>query len=99
MSSAALGLKRSWRRGQRGWPKRFPIAQLPNAPLLVAFAAWLVAAVTNGSVHAYARAAFYTALAAWAWNEMAGGSNWFRRGLGVAGLMYVVIKVGSGLGA
>jgi hypothetical protein len=29
-------------------------AQLPNAPLLTAFAAWLVATATHGSVHAYA---------------------------------------------
>jgi hypothetical protein len=92
-------LRDLWRRGQRGWPKNFPIAQLPNAPLLAAFAAWLVAAATDGSVHAYARAAFYAALAAWAWREMAGGANWVRRALGVAGLVYVVIKVGSALGA
>jgi hypothetical protein len=88
-----------WRRGQRGWPESFPIAQLPNAPLLTAFAAWLVAAATDGSVHYYARAAFFTALAAWAWGEMAAGANWVRRALGVAGLVYVVIKVGLALGA
>jgi hypothetical protein len=88
-----------WRRGQRGWPESFPIAQLPNAPLLTAFAAWLVAAATDGSVPYYARAAFFTALAAWAWGEMAAGANWVRRALGVAGLVYVVIKVGLALGA
>jgi hypothetical protein len=92
-------LRDVWRRGQRGWPKSFPIAQFPNAPLLTAFAAWLVGATTHGSVHAYARAAFFTALAVWAWEEMAGGVNWVRRALGVAGLVYVVIKVGSALGA
>jgi hypothetical protein len=92
-------LRDRWRRGQRGWPKSFPVAQLPNAPLLTAFAAWLIAAATDGSVHAYARAAFFTALAAWAWGEMAAGANWVRRALGVAGLVYVVIKVGLALGA
>jgi hypothetical protein len=92
-------LRDRWRRGQRGWPKSFPIAQLPNAQLLTAFAAWLIAAATDGSVHAYARAAFFTALAAWAWGEMAAGANWVRRALGVAGLVYVVIKVGLALGA
>jgi hypothetical protein len=92
-------LRDRWRRGQRGWPKSFPIAQLPNAPLLTAFAAWLVAAATDGSVHAYARAAFFTALAAWAWGETAAGANWVRRALGVAGLVYVVIKFGLALGA
>lgn len=97
--SAPPTLGDRWRSAQRGWPKSFPVAQLPNAPLLTAFAAWLIAAATDGSVHYYARAAFYTALAAWAWEEMAAGANWVRRALGLAGLVYVVIKVGSALGA
>jgi hypothetical protein len=88
-----------WRRGQRGWPASFPIAQFPNAPLLVALGAWLVAALTNGSVHAYARAVFYVGLAAWAWEELAGGVNWVRRALGACGLGYVIVKVGAALGA
>ena len=95
--TAASTLRSGWRRGQHGWPRRFPLVQLPNAPLLAAFAAWIVAAVTHGSVHAYARAAFYAALAAWAWEEVAEGTNWFRRLVGVAGLAYVVGKVGSAL--
>src|SRR5215212_6309616 len=56
-----------WRHGKRGWPAIFPVMQFPNAPLLVALAGLLVAAVTDGSAHAYARAVFYAALAAWAW--------------------------------
>jgi hypothetical protein len=71
---------------------------MPNAPLLVALAALLVAAVTHGSAHAYARAAFYAALAAWAWEELASGTSWARRVLGAAGLAYVVLKVGAALG-
>jgi hypothetical protein len=88
-------LRAHWRRGQRGWPASFPVAQFPNAPLLVALGAWLVAALTNGSVHAYARAAFYAGLAVWAWEELAGGVNWVRRTLGACGLVYVVAKVGA----
>jgi hypothetical protein len=84
---------------KRGWPARYPVAQVPNAPLLAAFAAWLLALVTNGSVHAYARAAFYAALAAWAWGELTEGANIVRRLIGVAGLVYVVVKVGQALGA
>lgn len=97
--SPASTLKKSWLRGQRGWPERFPIVQFPNAPLLAALLASLLAAATTGSVHAYARAAYFTALAAWAWEEMADGANWFRRVLGVAGLIYVVAKVGAALAA
>ena len=88
-----------WRRGQRGWPARFPLVQFPNAPLLAALGAWLVAALTDGSAHAYARAAFYAGLTAWAWQELADGVNWVRRLLGAAGLVYVVVKVGAALGA
>lgn len=89
----------AWRRRQRGWPASFPVAQLPNAPLLTAVAAWLIAAASEGSVHDYARAAFYAALAAWAWNETTDGANWVRRALGAAALVYVVVRVGLALGA
>jgi hypothetical protein len=84
--------------GQRGWPASFPVLQLPNAPLLVALVALLVAAVTHDSAHAYARGAFYAALAAWAWEELAGGASWARRAIGAAGLVFVVLKVGAALG-
>jgi hypothetical protein len=87
-------LKDLWRRGQRGWPASFPVAQVPNAPLLFALSAWLIAALATGTTHDYARAAFYAGLAAWAWGEAASGDNWVRRALGVGGLAYVVIAVG-----
>jgi hypothetical protein len=92
-------LTRVWRRGQHGWPRRFQLLQFPNAPLLVAFGAWLLAVLTDGSVHAYARAVFYVGLAVWAWGELASGVNWVRRAIGAAGLVYVVIKVATALGA
>lgn len=88
-----------WRRWQRGWPASYPVAQFPNAPLLVALGGWLAAALTDGSAHAYARATFYTGLAAWAWEELADGTNGLRRAFGVAGLGYVIFKVGHALGA
>jgi hypothetical protein len=92
-------LEDRWRRGQRGWPASFPLAQFPNAPLLVALGGCLLGALTDGSVHAYARATFYAGLAAWAWAELAGGANWVRRALGAGGLVYVVVKVGATLAA
>ena len=92
MSSRAA-LRDLWRRGQRGWPESFPLAQFPNPPLLLALGGWLVAAVTNGTAHSYARGAFYAGLAAWAWEELADGANWVRRALGAGGLVYVVVKL------
>jgi hypothetical protein len=91
-------LKDGWHRAQAGWPRRFPLVQMPNAPLLAALTGWAIAAVSDGSLHAYARAALYAFLAAWAWEELASGVNWFRRALGVAGLVYVTAKVGVALG-
>ena len=88
-----------WRRGQRGWPASFPLAQFPNAPLLLALGGWVVATLTDGSLHFYARAVLYAGLAAWAWLELADGANWVRRALGAGGLVYVVVKVGAALGA
>ena len=87
-----------WRRGQRGWPARFPIVQFPNPPLLVALGGWAVAAASDGSVSDAARAVFLVALGAWAWEELAGGTNWLRRLVGAGGLVYVVAEVASELG-
>jgi hypothetical protein len=79
-----------WRRGQQGWPRRFPIAQFPNPPLLLALAGSGLAAVTGGDTHDVGRAIFTLALAAWAGEEAAFGVNWFRRLLGVAVLAWIV---------
>jgi len=84
-----------WQRGQHGWPARFPLVQFPNPPLIGAFAGWLVAEATDGSVHSYARAVFYAGLAAWAYEELAHGVNWVRRVVGAAGITYVVVKLGA----
>jgi hypothetical protein len=94
-----LTFRARWQRGQRGWPEGFPLVQFPNAPLLVAVGGLLVAALTDGSVHFYARAAFYAGLSAWAWEELADGANWVRRALGAGGLVYVVVRLGAALGA
>ncbi|CAA9465497.1 MAG: hypothetical protein AVDCRST_MAG38-652 [uncultured Solirubrobacteraceae bacterium] len=92
-------LKAGWRRGQHGWPASFPIAQLPNARLLLAQGGLATAQLTDGTPHAYARAVWVVGLGAWAWGELAEGSSPFRRVLGLGGLVYVVAAVGDALGA
>jgi hypothetical protein len=79
-----------WRRGQVGWPRRFPIAQFPNPPLLLAFAGWGLAAVAGGTAHDVGRAVFTLGLAVWALEEAVGGANWFRRLLGVGVLVWII---------
>ena len=94
MSDTTVTGERRHRSGP-GWPPHFPLVQPPNAPLWVALVAWLVAALTDDPVHAYARGTFYVALAAWAWLELTDGTNWFRRLLGAAVLAYLVVRVGE----
>jgi hypothetical protein len=91
-------LKESWRRAQHGWPARYPVAQAPNAPLGVALAAWVVGALTDGTVHDAARGVFSVALGAWAWEELTAGANAVRRGVGAAGFVYVVVRIADAVG-
>ena len=86
-------LARLWNRGQRGWPTRFVLVQLPNPPLLVALAAIATAALTHGRVADYATAIGKVGLAAFAYLELAEGVNWFRRVLGAAVLVQVVVTL------
>lgn len=82
-----------WRRGQEGWPQRFPIAQFPNPPLLLAFAGWGLAAASSGTAHEIGLVVFTLGLAVWACGEAMGGVNWFRRLLGVGALVWIVAKL------
>jgi hypothetical protein len=86
-----------WRRGQVGWPRRFPIAQFPNPPLLLAFAGLGLAAATNGPAHDVGRAIFSVGLAVWAWQELVSGVNWFRRLLGAGALVWLVVGLAGEL--
>jgi hypothetical protein len=86
-----------WRCGQLGWPRRFPIAQFPNPPLLIAFAGLALAALTGGGPHDVGRAVFTLGLAVWAWEEMVSGVNWFRRLLGTGALVWIVVRLAGEL--
>lgn len=86
-----------WRRGQHGWPRRYPVAQFPNAPLLAAFAGLTLAAPTEGSVHNVGRALFYIGLGVWAWEEAAGGVNGLRRLLGAGFLVWILASLAAEL--
>jgi hypothetical protein len=86
-----------WRRGQVGWPQRFPIAQFPNPPLLLAFAGWGLAAVAGGTAHDVGRAVFTIGLAVWACEEAVSGVNWFRRLIGIGALVWIVVGLAGEL--
>jgi hypothetical protein len=80
-----VALRDLWRRGQQGWPARYVLVQLPNAPLLVG----LIAGALPGTV---ARVVATAGLGVWAAMELAQGVNAFRRGLGAAVLAYLVVS-------
>ena len=86
-----------WHRGQQGWPRRFPVAQFPNAALLLAFAGWAFAAAASGTAHDVGRAVFILGLGAWAWEEAIAGVNWFRRLLGVGAFVWLVVALAGKL--
>ena len=46
--------------------------------------------MAGGAAHDVGRAAFILGLAVWAWEEAAGGVNWFRRLLGVGAIVWIV---------
>lgn len=81
-----------WRRGQIGWPRAFPVLQFPNAPLLFAFAGRGLTAVAGGRARRAGRNMITLGLGAWAWEEAADGVNGLRRLLGVAALVWLVIR-------
>ena len=69
-------------------PRRFPIAQFPNRPLIAAVVASALASGTTGSPAGIARLVSRLALLVWSAEEILGGANWFRRLLGVGGAAY-----------
>ena len=75
------------------------VAQFPNLPLAVWLAATVIAKLTSGTVESVALAIAAVALSAWAYLELSDGANWFRRLLGAAVLIYLVIRLADALPA
>lgn len=71
-------------------PRRFPIVQFPNPPLIVAMLAAAIARRTHGSCSHQATQLSRLALLVWSAAEVTTGVNWFRRLLGVAGAAYTL---------
>jgi hypothetical protein len=80
-----------------GFPRRFPIAQSPNLPLIIALFAAGTGRFVNGMDHAYTTSVSYLALTIWAYEELVRGVNWFRRLLGLAFVIILVVRVAHAL--
>jgi hypothetical protein len=75
------------------FPRRFPIVQFPNLPLIVAFLAGEAARVLRTPELPYARSISYLAMTIWAYEELVDGVNWFRHLLGFAYTAIMVARV------
>lgn len=92
-SMSAMKAATAWSRGQSGWPRRFPIVQFPNPPLLVALVGWGLADAFGGTTHEIGRTVFALGLVVWACEEVIGGVNWFRRLLGAGVLVWLILEL------
>lgn len=88
MASVDIGL--AWRRGQKGWPRRFVLVQFPNPPLILALTGLAAAAFTNGTASSYAEAVGRIGLAVFGYLELTAGANWLRRVIGAGVLVALV---------
>jgi hypothetical protein len=93
-ASAWAGYKRL---AALSFPQRFPIVQFPNLPLIVAFVAAEAAMALHGEAHFYARSISYLGMTIWAYLELVSGVNWFRRLLGFAYAIIMVMRVAHAL--
>ena len=66
-------------------PRRYPIFQLPNPPLIAAVLAGTLARIVRGPAATAAAVISIVAQLVWAYQEITDGANGFRRLLGVAG--------------
>ncbi len=82
-------------------PRRFPIFQLPNPPLITASVAGLTAVLAGRGrlgedarrLSPLAATVSHLALIVWALEELFSGANWFRRLLGLAGGGYALSQL------
>lgn len=94
---ATVDIPRMWRRGQKGWPRRFVLVQFPNLPLIVAIMASVVGRLADGVVASYADAIGRLALAVFAYLELTDGANSLRRLIGATIIAYLVYTLGHDL--
>ena len=84
-----------WGLSRLGWPREYPVVQFPNLPLIAGLAGVAGSRVLDGTAGDYASALAVVGLAGWAWWEAVDGDNAFRRVLGGAGLVYLVVRLGA----
>jgi hypothetical protein len=91
----------AWPAGRRltgfSFPRRFPVVQFPNLPLIVAVLAGAAGRFLDGSAHSYAASVSYLAMTIWAYEELVHGVHGFRRLLGLAYMILLVVRLAGAL--
>lgn len=84
----------AYRRARRlSWPAAYPIAQFPNPPLIIGLLALGLRYLASGAWAVALGVVGYAFIGAWAYLELTDGVNLFRRVLGAAGLVYVLVAI------
>jgi hypothetical protein len=84
-----------WRAGQRGWPRHYPLVQLPNAPLLLALAGRRLRRARGERTRRAGGLAHGLGMSWWALAEITRGANPFRRALGIGALVALLASRNS----
>jgi hypothetical protein len=71
--------------------------QFPNLALIISLVSRYGSHYVGGTGHAYLLATSYLAMTIWAYDELARGVNWFRRLLGLAFLLDLLVRLAPGL--
>jgi hypothetical protein len=87
------------RLAELSFPRRFPVVQFPNLPLIVALVAGAAGMFLHGAAHSYTASVSDLALTIWAYEELVHGVNWFRRLLGLAFVILLIVRVADALHA
>lgn len=66
--------------------------QPPNAPILAWLIAMLASHITAGTLELFCKLVAFGALFTWAWLELFNGVNYFRRCIGAAILILIVVS-------
>ena len=80
-------------------PATLPDRSVPNVPLIAAFVAGEAGTFVHDTEHSFAASAAYLAMTIWAYEEVVHGVNWFRRLLGLAYVIILVVRLAHGLQA
>lgn len=79
------------------WPRRYPLVQFPNTPLILAFLAGQAATHLHGAPHDDASAVSYLSMVVWAYEEVVRGVNRFRNLLGLAYVISTAVHLATAL--